>query len=55
MSLPGKVCQLKRVRHIKVSFYNEHMELNSDVHLFDIAAQIFQHEFDHLQGKLIDG
>lgn len=54
MSLPKIQVKKERVRHIEVSYYGEDMQRQKGVHLFDLPARIFQHEYDHLQGKLID-
>jgi peptide deformylase len=56
MSLP-KYTRKKKVRakHIQVSYENENLERTSEVELFDFPARIFQHEIDHLDGRLLNG
>ena len=55
MSIPNFAIQKqKRIKHVVVSYYNEKMELQDDVHLFEFPARIFQHEVDHLRGKLLN-
>jgi len=53
MSVPGIKVKVSRPRHIAVSFYDEDLKLH-EKHLFDIEARVFLHEYDHLQGKLIN-
>jgi peptide deformylase len=56
MSLPKYVDKKKaRSKHIRVSYMNEKLELTENVELFDMPARIFQHEMDHLDGKLLNG
>lgn len=55
MSLPNFVAKKKaRAKHIRVSYCNERMERTTDVQLFELPARIFQHEMDHLEGKLLN-
>ncbi len=55
MSLPKYVVKKKvRAKHIQVSYANEKLERTEDVHLFELPARIFQHEMDHLAGKLLN-
>ena len=53
MSVPDTIVSVERPRHIVVSFYDGSKALQHDIHMFDIAARIFQHELDHINGKLI--
>lgn len=51
LSVPGLRGFVERPQHVKVSYTtqrNEKMELE----LTDFPATVFQHEFDHLDGKL---
>lgn len=51
LSLPGLVGQLTRPIAIDVTYVDENGELVNRT-LTDFRARIFQHEFDHLEGKL---
>lgn len=51
LSLPGKRT-VTRYRQIKVTFRNQNWQLQS-LQLTDLAAEIVQHEVDHLNGILI--
>jgi len=52
LSIPRVMVDVKRAKSIWVEFVDEH---NRKVRgrLNGIVARIFQHEFDHLNGKLI--
>lgn len=52
LSVPGREYEKTRPRKIEVSYYNESGKLVLKK-LTDMYACIFQHEFDHLDGKLI--
>ena len=53
MSVPGIAYSIERARHIKVSYYDSTNTYQQNIHLFDMAARVFQHELDHIQGRLI--
>ena len=53
MSLPGFSKEKSRKRHLLISHYDEDMEYCANIQLFDIAARIFQHEMDHIEGSLL--
>lgn len=53
LSVPGKTFELKRAKIVKVRGLN----LDGQVRSFrgrDFLAQVFQHEYDHLEGILVD-
>ncbi len=52
LSIPNLQLNIKRAKSIEVSFIDES---NHPVraHLTGLAARVFQHEYDHVQGKLI--
>lgn len=51
-SVPLVFVKVARWRHIQVGYYNEKGNKINRI-LKDNSARIFQHEFDHLKGKLI--
>ncbi|MEJ2132711.1 MAG: peptide deformylase, partial [Gammaproteobacteria bacterium] len=51
LSIPGLRGYVERPQHIKVDFQNLEGE-HSSVQLRGFSATVFQHEFDHLDGKL---
>lgn len=52
LSLPGVCIKVKRAKKIKVEAYDEFAQpLSIDAQ--DLLACVFQHEIDHLKGKLI--
>ena len=54
MSVPGLKKAVRRPRHLRLSFYDENGKFNKDIHFFDDIARIIMHEYDHLQGELIE-
>ena len=52
LSVPGQAACVPRHQHIKVNYVDE-QNLSHTIELSDLDAIIFQHEFDHLLGKLI--
>ena len=52
LSLPGVEIVVPRVKAIKAKYINMFGAKNKVI-LKDLDARVFQHEFDHLQGKLI--
>ncbi len=53
LSIPGKAFWVKRAKRVKVKGLNVYGKFKS-YKAGDMLAQIFQHEIDHLDGKLID-
>ena len=54
MSLPGFSAKVERAKSIEVEFLDAQFELQKRT--FDgMYARIFQHELDHLNGRLING
>lgn len=51
LSVPGLRGYVERPQHIKVRYLNEHGETH-EIELTGFPATVFQHEFDHLDGKL---
>jgi len=59
LSLPGRQFKVRRHTIIQIQFYtwaNEETELLSlvEAEAKSLAAFCFQHEYDHLEGKLLD-
>lgn len=52
LSFPGISCKVKRKRHVVVETVDLSGELIS-VEADDLAARIYQHEIDHLDGRLL--
>lgn len=52
LSLPGVVANIRRAKEIRVRFQDETGEVYT-TKMVGLTARIFQHEYDHLQGKLI--
>jgi len=52
LSIPGRMVKVWRPNSIDVEFRDEKFELKKAT-ISGFMARIFQHEFDHLQGKLI--
>ena len=56
MSLPKFIIKKKpRAKHILITYANEKLERTEEIDLFELPARIFQHEIDHLEGRLING
>lgn len=55
MSMPGFRRNIVRPRHIQISYYDVEGAFHTGEDLFDMSARIFLHEYDHLQGTMIDG
>lgn len=55
LSLPGVASKKERTRHIRVRYIDRNFQpVEED--MYDFSARVFQHELDHLNGKLfIDG
>ncbi len=52
LSLPEIIVKVKRAEHVVVKGINEqNVEIKFDAH--NLLARVFQHELDHLKGKLI--
>jgi peptide deformylase len=51
LSFPGLVVKVKRPRHIRVRFQLPNGETVTETFI-GMTARVFQHEMDHLQGKL---
>ena len=51
LSVPGLRGYVERPQHIKVRYLNEQAEAR-EIELTGFPATVFQHEFDHLDGKL---
>ena len=51
LSVPGQRGLVPRYREIEVSYLDRHGDEHRQ-HLQDFVARIFQHEYDHLQGKV---
>jgi len=54
MSFPGIVKKVIRPRHISVTYVDPAGTTHTGVDLFDMPARVFMHEYDHLQGILIE-
>lgn len=53
LSVPDKICVVKRHQGVKVHY----LDLNGNgntIRLEDTEAVVFQHEYDHLRGKLMN-
>jgi peptide deformylase len=53
LSIPKRVYEIERYTHIDVEYYNADWEF-IEQRFTHLEAQIFQHEYDHLQGILIN-
>ena len=51
LSIPGIRAKVPRYKKIQIK-YLDHLGTATDRVLEDFVARVFQHEFDHLQGKL---
>ena len=51
LSIPGIRARVPRYKKIQVK-YLDHLGTVIDIVLEDFVARVFQHEFDHLQGKV---
>lgn len=51
LSVPGQRGLVPRYREIEIMYQDRHGQEHQQ-HLQDFVARIFQHEYDHLQGKL---
>ena len=51
LSIPGMMGYVERPQHISVDYFDENARAQS-IELKGFLATVFQHEFDHLQGKL---
>lgn len=52
LSIPDKICVVKRHKGLKVRYLDEQGSPNT-VRFDGIDAVVFQHEYDHLRGKLM--
>lgn len=53
LSFPGLWLKVNRYEKIKVKYYNTRAEL-IEIDLDGLAARVFQHEYDHLDGITFD-
>lgn len=51
-SFPFLKANIKRFSQIKISYYNEEFEEISDEIINSFQARVFQHEYDHIIGKM---
>lgn len=51
LSVPGLMGYVERPQHIRVSYLNQQAE-NQSQEFKGFSATVFQHEFDHLNGRL---
>ncbi|MBL0691677.1 MAG: peptide deformylase [SAR324 cluster bacterium] len=51
LSIPGTTAEIERYHNIKVNYYDQHWQL-VERDLVGLSAICFQHELDHLDGKL---
>ena len=51
LSFPGLVVKVKRPRHVRVRFTNPNGDTRTETFI-GMSARIFQHELDHLDGRL---
>ncbi len=51
LSLPGLSEDVKRVEHVRLTWFNENFERHSE-EFTGFLARIIQHEYDHLIGKV---
>ncbi|WGH24565.1 MAG: peptide deformylase [Candidatus Shikimatogenerans bostrichidophilus] len=52
LSLPNYYVNVLRYKSILIEFYNEKWE-KKKIKIKNLSSRIFQHEYDHLKGKLI--
>lgn len=52
LSIPGVTVPVKRPQKVLVKYTDEHNQI-VETELTDLLARVFQHESDHLHGKLI--
>jgi len=53
LSLPGVICKVKRFAKIRIKGIDPIKGKEVEIEAEDFLARIFQHEIDHLNGKLI--
>jgi peptide deformylase len=51
LSFPGLIVKVKRPRHVRVRFQTPNGDTRTETFI-GMTARIFQHEYDHLEGKL---
>ena len=51
LSIPGIRARVTRYKQIQVNYLDQQVS-NIEIVLEDFVARVFQHEFDHLQGKV---
>jgi peptide deformylase len=51
LSFPGLVVKVKRPRHVRVRFTTPNGDTRTETFI-GMSARIFQHEMDHLEGRL---
>ena len=51
LSFPGLIVKVKRPRHIRVRFQTPNGDTRTETFI-GMSARVFQHELDHLEGKL---
>ncbi|WGH27056.1 MAG: peptide deformylase [Candidatus Shikimatogenerans bostrichidophilus] len=52
LSLPDRYVNIYRKKNIYIEYYNSNF-IKKKIKLYNIYSIIFQHEFDHINGKLI--
>lgn len=52
LSIPGKKVNVRRAKHIQINYQDRKGNYYTEEY-WDFDARVIQHEFDHLQGKLI--
>lgn len=52
LSLPSIREEVKRPTRVKIKYFNAEFQLCEEV-LEDFSARVFQHEYDHIEGKLL--
>jgi peptide deformylase len=51
LSFPGLIVKLKRPRHVRVRFQTPNGDTRTETFI-GMSARVFQHEMDHLEGRL---
>ena len=51
LSFPGLIVKVKRPRHVRVRFQTPNGDTRTETFI-GMTARVFQHEMDHLEGKL---
>ncbi len=53
LSIPGKFMPIRRYKALKVRYYDEYGTLH-DIKAMGFLARVIQHEYDHINGVLIN-